>query len=134
MLQANEGTAQDAQDLVVLGVAGAYLQVITAQAKVTSAMAQLESANAVYQETQKQFQFGKVPQIDVNRSEVEALTQQQRLVSLQDDLAKQKINLARMIGLPPVTDQYEATDQVPFSPALGSGHRRCSKAGLRQPL
>jgi outer membrane protein TolC len=115
MQHADEETAQDARDLVVLGVTGAYLQVVTAQAKVTASMAQLDSANAVYQETLKQFQFGKVPQIEVNRSQVEALTQQQRLVSLQNDLAKQKINLARMIGLP-ANNNYETTDDVPFSP------------------
>ena len=52
-------------------------------------------------------------QIDVNRSEVQMLTQQQRLVSLENDFAKQKINLARLTGLPP-TDKYETTDEVPF--------------------
>ena len=44
------------------------------------------------------------------------MTQQQRLISLQNDAAKQKINLARLTGLPP-TDHYEITDQVPFTPA-----------------
>jgi outer membrane protein TolC len=38
------------------------------------------------------------------------------MVSLQDDLAKQKINLARMIGLP-ANNQYDTTDDVPYSPA-----------------
>lgn len=115
-LEANQRSAEDARDLVVLGVTGAYLQLVTAQAKVAAARAQLESANAVYQETVQQFQFGKIAQIDVNRSQVEALTQQQRITSLQDDFAKQKINLARMIGLP-ANSEYETTDDVPFSPA-----------------
>jgi outer membrane protein TolC len=83
---------------------------------VQSAEAQLETANAVYQQTQMQFQFGKVPQIDVNRSQVEVLTQKQRLVSLQNDVAKQKINLARLTGLPP-NDQYDISDEVPFAAA-----------------
>jgi outer membrane protein TolC len=41
-------------------------------------------------------------------------------VSAQNDFAKQKINLARMIGLPP-TDQYELSSDIPFSaaPTLG---------------
>jgi outer membrane protein TolC len=47
---------------------------------------------------------------------VQALTQQQRLTSLENDLAKQKINLARLTGLP-VTDAYEVSDDVPFSAA-----------------
>ena len=55
-------------------------------------------------------------QVDVGRSQVQALTQQQRLISLQNDFAKQKINLARMVGLPP-TDQYEIGDDIPFAAA-----------------
>ena len=116
VLRANQLSAQDARDLVVLAVGGAYLQVIAARARVASARAQLDTANALYQQTLQQFQFGKVPQLDVNRSQVEALTQQQRLSSLQNDLGKQKINLARLTGLPP-TDQYDLSEDVPFAPA-----------------
>ena len=115
-LRATELSAQDARDLVVLATGGAYLQVIAAKARVQSAQAQLETANAVYQQTQMQLQFGKVPQIDVNRSQVEVLTRQQRLVSLQNDVSKQKINLARLTGLPP-NDQYDISDDVPFAAA-----------------
>ena len=81
-----------------------------------SGRAQLDTANALYDQTTQQFKFGKVPQLDVNRSQVEALTQQQRLLSLQNDASKQKIALARLIGLPP-NDQYELSDDVPFSAA-----------------
>lgn len=116
ILRANQLSAQDARDLVVLAVTGAYLQVIAAQARVESGRAQLETANALYNQTSQQFQFGKAPQLDVNRSHVEVLTEQQRLASLQNDLAKQKINLARLTGLSP-TDQYVITDEVPFAPA-----------------
>jgi outer membrane protein TolC len=116
VLRANQLSAEDARNLVVLAVGGAYLQVIAAEARVQSARAQTDAANVIYQETLQQFQFGKIPQLDVNRSQVEALTQQQRLFSLQNDLGKQKINLARLTGLPP-TDQYEISDDVPFAPA-----------------
>ena len=116
VLRANQLSAEDARELVVLAVGGAYLQVIAAQARVQAARAQLDTANTVYQQTLQQFQFGKVPQLDVNRSQVEALTQQQRLYSLQNDMGKQKINLARLTGLPP-TDQYEISDDVPFAAA-----------------
>jgi outer membrane protein TolC len=43
-------------------------------------------------------------------------TEQQRLMSLENDVAKQKINLARVVGLP-VNDNYEITDDIPYSPA-----------------
>jgi outer membrane protein TolC len=109
-------SALDAKDLVVLAVSGTYLQVLAAKARVDAAQAQLDSANALYQQTLQQRNVGLVAQIDANRSQVEALTEQQRLLSLQNDLAKQKINLARLTGLPP-TDQYELSDDVPFAPA-----------------
>jgi outer membrane protein TolC len=116
VMRANQYSAQDARDLVILAVGGAYLQVIAATARVESAHAQLETSNALYRQNVEERKVGVLAQIDVNRSQVQALTQQQRLVSLQNDLAKQKINLARLTGLPP-TDQFETTDDVPFSPA-----------------
>ena len=115
-LRANEFLGQDAKDLVVLAVGGAYLQVIAAQARVVSARAQLEAANALYQQTAQQRAVGLVAQIDVNKNQVQALTQQQRLATLQNDLAKQKINLARLTGLPP-NENYALADDVPFSAA-----------------
>lgn len=115
-VHANEFFSKDAHDLVVLAVGGAYLQVIAAQARVTSARAQLETANALFQQASERRAVGLVAQIDMNRSQVQVLTQQQRLVSLQNDLAKQKINLARLTGLPP-SDTFELTDDVPFAPS-----------------
>ncbi len=115
-LRATELSGQDARDLVVLAVGGAYLQVIAAAARVNSARAQLETANALYQQTSQQRSVGLVAQIDVNRSRIQMLTQQQRQASLQNDLAKQKINLARMTGLPP-NDRYDVVDEVPFAAA-----------------
>jgi len=114
--KANQFSVLDAKDLVVLAVSGTYLQVLAAQARVDSAKAQLDTANALYQQTLQQRNVGLVAQIDANRSQVEALTEQQRLLSLQNDLAKQKINLARLTGLPP-TDQYALSDDVPFASA-----------------
>jgi outer membrane protein TolC len=113
ILHANQFSARDSRDLVVLAVGGAYLQVIAARARVESARAQLETAKTLYQQNLQQRSVGVLAQIDVNRSEVQMLTQQQRLVSLENDLAKQKINLARLTGLPP-TDKYETTDAVSF--------------------
>lgn len=115
-LRANQFFAQDSKDLVVLAVGGAYLQVIAAKARVESAKAQLDTANALYQQTAQQRSVGLVAQIDVNKSEVQMLTEKQRLSSLQNDLAKQKINLARLAGLPP-NDRYEITDEVPYAAA-----------------
>jgi len=115
IVRADEFSLEDARDLTVLAVGGAYLQVVAAAARVEAARAQLDTANALYKQSSAQRAVGVVAQIDVNRSQVQVLTQQQRLVSLQNDLAKQKINLARITGLPP-NDEYELTDYISFSP------------------
>lgn len=128
-LRANQLFGQDAKDLVVLAVGGAYLQVIADQAKVVSARAQLDAANALYQQTAQQRAVGLVAQIDVNKNQVQALTQQQRLATLQNDLAKQKINLARLTGLPP-NESYTLTDEVPFSAAPPLGEEDAVKQAL----
>lgn len=109
-------SARDAKDLVVLAVAGTYLQVIAAEARVGAARTQLATANALYQRNVLQLQFGKIAQLDVNRSRVEVLLNQERLTTLQNQLAKQKIALARLTGLLP-TDQYEITTSIPYAPA-----------------
>jgi len=115
-LKAAQMAVKDAHDLVVLAVGGAYLQVIAAQARVESAKAQIETAKAVFDQNTQKRQVGLIAQIDANRSQVEYQTQRQRLTTLQNDLAKQRISLCRIIGLPPDTN-LELADSVPFSPA-----------------
>src|ERR1019366_7429272 len=69
-----------------------------------------------FAQSKQQLGQGLIAIVDADRNEVQALTHQQRLLSLKNDLAKQKINLARMIGLPP-NDRYDLSVEVPFSPA-----------------
>jgi len=115
-LRADQLMVEDTRDLIVLAVGGAYLQAVTAGVRAASAQAQLDTANALFRQNTERRQVGLVAQVDVARSQVQALTQQQRLISLQNEFAKQKINLARMIGLPP-TDQYSLSDIIPFEAA-----------------
>ncbi|MBV9405656.1 MAG: TolC family protein [Acidobacteriaceae bacterium] len=93
-------SAKDAREIVVLAVAGSYLQTVAAGARVTSQQAQVENAQAVYNQAVIRKQAGTNARIDVMRSLVELQTEQQRLSSLEADLRKQKIALARLIGLP----------------------------------
>lgn len=120
LVRSSEATAEDAEDLVVLAIGGAYLQVIAAKARLDATRSQLETANALYQQAIEQRSAGVIAQTDLNRAQIQALTEQQRIVTLQNDLAKQKINLARLTGLPP-NEYYETTDLVPFSPAPPMG-------------
>jgi outer membrane protein TolC len=109
-------SARDAREAVVLAVCGTYLQIIATKERIASAHSQLDTATALFQQTQQKRAVGLAPQIDVDRSEVEQLTQQQRVISLETELGKQKIALARITGLPP-NDAYELTDEVPFAAA-----------------
>jgi len=93
-------TQRDNRDLVVLAVGGSYLQVVAAAARVDSAMAQVDTARAVYAQATRQHQAGVNAKIDVDRSQVELQQQQLRLISLQTDLATQKLALDRVIGMP----------------------------------
>jgi outer membrane protein TolC len=120
IVRANEETTEDAYDLVALAVGGAYLQVIAAKARLDASRAQLETANALYQQALEQRDAGVIAQTDLNRAQIQALTGRQRTITLQNDLAKQKINLARLTGLPP-NEMYDTTDLVPFSPAPPMG-------------
>jgi outer membrane protein TolC len=116
LARASDFAARDAQDLVALAVAGSYLQVNAASARVEAARAQLETANSLNRRTILELQSGRAAEIDVNHSRVEVLLEQERLITLQNELAKQKITLARLTGLPP-NDQYEISNSIPFAPA-----------------
>jgi len=116
IVHANEQSVEDARDLIVLAVGASYLQVIAARARVESARAQVETTKAVYQQTLQYRQAGVAAQIDVNRALVQQQTQQQRLATLENDLARQKINLARLTGLP-ANNNFEIGDEVVYAAA-----------------
>jgi outer membrane protein TolC len=114
--RASQYSLQDARDLITLAVGGAYLQALAAQARVDAAQVQLDTANAVFHQSTEQHRQGVLGKLNVDQSEVRTLTQQQQAGTLRNDLAKQKINLARLTGLPPNAG-YRLTDSFPFSPA-----------------
>lgn len=114
--RAGQYSLQDARDLVTLAVGGSYLQVLAAQARVDAAQAQLDTANAVLHQSAEQRAQGVLAQLNVDQNQVRTITQQEQMTTLRNDLAKQKINLARLTGLPP-NPAYQLTDTFSFSPA-----------------
>jgi outer membrane protein TolC len=97
--QAANLSAQDARELVVLAVGGSYLQTLATAARMASQKAQVDNANAIYQQALVRKSAGTNARIDVTRSQVELQTEEQRLSTLQADYRKQIIALARLIGL-----------------------------------
>ena len=116
-LKAAQAGAMDARDLVVLAVVGSYLQVTTAQARVTAMRAQVESSRSVYQQAADRLQAGLNARIDVTRSQVQYQTDIQRLRSEQADVETQKLNLSRVIGLP-YGSEFTLADDFPYAPVV----------------
>jgi len=111
-------SVQDARDLVVQAVANAYLLIIAGNSRVESIRAQVNTAEALYKRAVDQKTAGVSPAIDVLRARVELQTQQQRLLVEQNQVARNKLALGRVIGLPP-GQPFEIADNTPFTPYTG---------------
>ncbi len=106
---------EDSRDLVVQAVGNAYLLIISDGARVDSIKAQVDTSQTLFQRATDQRTAGTAPAIDQLRAEVQLRTDQQSLLAAQNQLAKDKISLARVIGLPP-GQQFNLTDRLPFAP------------------
>jgi outer membrane protein TolC len=113
-------TYKDARDLVVLTVGYAYLQSIADEALIESVSAQVNTAQALYNQANDQVQAGTSPAIDALRAHVELQTRQQQLIQSKNDFAIQKLSLARIIGLAP-GQQFDLTDKSPYQPLQALG-------------
>ncbi len=107
---------QDARNTVVLVVGGSYMQALAGAALIDAVQAQVTTAQRLYQQAQDQKNAGVAAGIDVLRAQVELQVQQQRLVVAKNEFEKQKLSLARAIGLP-VSQQFTLADTIPFAPA-----------------
>jgi outer membrane protein TolC len=113
-LKAAKLSAEDARNLVVQAVSNAYLSVITDSSRVTAIRAEVDTAQALFDRASDEKKAGVVPAIDVLRAEVQLRTEQQRLVAQNNQVEKDKLNLARAIGLP--TGQvFSVSDTLPFT-------------------
>ena len=116
---ANESAAKynykNARELVVLATGNEYLLTIAASARVDAAQAEVETAQALFTKARDQQNAGVVPAIDALRAQVEYQTRQQQLIVARNDYAKQKLLLARTIGLPP-GQEFNLTDKAPYEP------------------
>ncbi|MEY2396814.1 MAG: hypothetical protein QOF94_3159 [Acidobacteriaceae bacterium] len=106
-------TYKDARELVVLAVGNAYLLAIATAARIETTDAQVNSAQALYNKAADQQKAGLSPAIDTLRSQVEFQTRQQQLIVARNDYAKQKLSLARIIGMPP-GQEFQLTEKAPY--------------------
>ena len=114
-VKAAEFNYQDARDTVVLAVGANYLLVIAQESRLAAAQAQLQTAQALYDLAHDQEEAGITPNIDTLRARVQLQAQQESLIQVQNDLEKQRISLARVIGLP-VQQKFRLVNRVPYAP------------------
>jgi len=114
-LKSAEFTFKDARDLVVLAVGYTYLQAIADEARIETAEAQVKTAQALFDQANDQVNAGTSPAIDGLRAKVELQTRQQQLIQAKNNLAIQKLTVARVIGLAP-GQEFELTDKSPYQP------------------
>ena len=116
--RASHYTYRSDRDLVVFTTGSAYLLVIADGATVTSTRAEVNTAQTLYHQDVDQNKAGVIASIDLLRAQVELQTQQQRLIAAENQLAIDKLALARVIGLPN-GQEFRLTDSVPYAPLGG---------------
>lgn len=111
-------TLLDAHDLVVLAVGYVYFQAVADEARIATGEAQVQSAQALFDQANDQVKAGTAADIDALRSKVELQTRQQQLIQARNDFAIQKITVSRVIGLAP-GQEFNLTDKSPYAPFEG---------------
>jgi outer membrane protein TolC len=94
-------SSRSAREIVILVTANLYLQALAANARADSARAQLETAQALQTQAVDLKQGGIIAGIDVVRAEVRLSTDRQRATAAENEYQKSKLQLARVMGLPP---------------------------------
>jgi outer membrane protein TolC len=118
--QASEHSLKNAREVVVLAVGNAYLLTLSGAARVDTAEAEVQTAQALYDKAADQQKAGTSPAIDVLRAQVELQSRQQQLIVARNDYAKDKLQLGRVIGLPP-GQEFALITQAPYEPLATAG-------------
>lgn len=111
-----EAARQDYQDLrdeIVRVVAGLYLDVQSAAARVAAARSRVATAEELHRLATERHSAGVATGVDVLRAQVELANAQQRLFEAQNRVQKSLVTLARHIGMSPGTP-LELADGLEF--------------------
>ena len=125
--KAAEYSYRDARELVVLVTGNAYLQAIAGAARIETAEAQVKTSQSLFDRASDQQRAGVSPAIDALRAQVQLQSLQQQLIVARNEFAKQKLALARIVGLPP-GQEFVLTDKAPYeeyaAPSIEEALRR----------
>jgi outer membrane protein TolC len=107
-------SADDARDLVVLTVGNAYLLVIADETQISSVEAQVATSKVSLDQAVANHQAGTAPMLDELRARVDYQSLEQQLIVAKNSLEKDKLALARTIGLP-LAQSFTLTDKAPYA-------------------
>ncbi len=113
-LESARAARQDARDAVVAQVAQLYLAAVAGASRIEAADAQLKTSATLYERAVDLKRAGIVAGIEVLRAQVQRDADRQRLMFSQNEFAKQKLALARAIGLP-LGQEFSLADSVPYA-------------------
>jgi outer membrane protein TolC len=107
-------SAQDARDLVVLVTGNAYLLALADETEVSSVEAQAATAKVSLDQAVDNHQAGTAPLLDELRARVDSQSLEQQLIVARNALEKDKLALARVIGLP-LEQSFTLADKAPYA-------------------
>jgi outer membrane protein TolC len=107
-------SAQDARELVILTVGNAYLLALADETRINSVEAQVATAKVSLNQAVANHQAGTAPLLDELRARVDSQSLEQQLIVARNALEKDKLALARTIGLP-LAQSFNLSDKAPFA-------------------
>lgn len=99
---------------LILSVGSTYLQVLADQTNLTNAQAQEQAAKTLFDQASQRRKAGVGTSLDELRGQVEYQQREQATIAAQNQLAKDTIQLNRIMGLP-AAQKLELTDVAPFN-------------------
>lgn len=99
---------------LVLTVGSAYLQVLADQTNLANAQAQENAAKTLFDQASQRRKAGVGTSLDELRGQVEYQQREQATIASENQLAKDTIQLNRIMGLP-AGQKLELTDTAPFT-------------------
>jgi outer membrane protein TolC len=109
-------SAEDARNLVVLTVGNAYLLCIADASRIEAVTAEKANAKVSLDQATANHDAGTSPKLDVLRAQVDFQNTDQQLIQAGNQLEKDKLALARAIGLP-LDQKFHVSDASPYTAA-----------------
>jgi outer membrane protein TolC len=116
-VRAAQFSNKNTRDMVVYVCSNLYLQAIASSNRIDATKAQVNTAQVLYDLAVDQKEAGVVSGIEVLRAQVELQAQQQRLIVVEDQFQKNKLTLARAIGLP-LGQEFSLTEILSYTPLV----------------